>query len=112
MRLAESMVFPDTMIAAVPQRDRLSPAFLESAWQQTSARSQIEAGARTTNGTFKINQTVIEDIRLPVPPLPLQNEFTQRVTDIRDLETEQATSHRRLESLFQSMLHRAFWGEL
>ena len=112
VRLAESMVFPDTMIAAVSQRDRLSPAFLESAWQQTSARSQIEAGARTTNGTFKINQTVIEDIRLPVPPLPLQNEFTLRVTDIRDLETQQASSRRRLDDLFASLLHRAFNGQL
>jgi len=35
-----------------------------------------------------------------------------RVTEIRAMEVEQATSRRRLDDLFQSMLHRAFSGEL
>ncbi|HVB35488.1 MAG TPA: restriction endonuclease subunit S [Patescibacteria group bacterium] len=46
------------------------------------------------------------------PPLPLQKEFAERVTEIRGLEAEQAASRRRLEDLFQSLLHRAFQGEL
>src|ERR1035437_8381504 len=50
--------------------------------------------------------------RLPVPPLPLQKEFAQRVTEIRELEASQATSRTRLDALFQSMLHRAFNGDL
>ena len=41
----------------------------------------------------------------------LQKEFAQRVREIRELEATQAASQR-LEALFQSMLHRAFNGEL
>ena len=36
----------------------------------------------------------------------------QGVTEIRELEAEQTTSRTRLDALFQSMLHRAFNGEL
>ena len=100
------------MIAGVPKTERLLPVFLEEAWNLPVTRSQIASGARTTNGTFKINQTVIEQIRLLVPPLPLQKEFAKRVSEIREMEAAQAASRRRLEALFQSLLHRAFNGEL
>lgn len=36
----------------------------------------------------------------------------QRAKEIRELEAGQATSRTRLDALFQSMLHRAFNGEL
>lgn len=111
-QLPKGIVFPDTIIAAVPKLDRLVPAFLEAAWEQANTRSQIQASARTTNGTYKINQTAIEQIRLLLPPLPLQREFAARVSDIRAMQAEQATSRRRLDDLFNSMLHRAFQGEL
>jgi len=112
LHLTKSTVFPDTMIAAAPKLDRLFPVFLEAAWKQPRTRSQIQSNARTTNGTFKINQAAIEQIQLPVPPLPLQKEFAARVSDIRAVQAEQSASRRRLDELFQSMLHRAFNGEL
>jgi len=49
---------------------------------------------------------------VPIPPLPLQKEFARRVTEIRKLEASQTASRQRLDALFQSMLHRAFNGEL
>ena len=106
------IVFPDTMIAAKPLPGRILPQFLEAAWQQAIVRNQIQAGARTTNGSFKINQKVIEEVRLPVPELPLQKVFAERVAEIRELEAAQAASRSRLEDLIQSMLHRAFTGDL
>jgi type I restriction enzyme S subunit len=51
-------------------------------------------------------------IPIPVPPLTLQKEFAQRVKEIRELEAGQASSRVCLDALFQSMLHRAFNGEL
>ena len=53
----------------------------------------------------------VEQFSIPVPPLPLQKEFAERVTEIRELEAAQAASRQHLEALFQSMLHRAFNGE-
>jgi type I restriction enzyme S subunit len=59
-----------------------------------------------------INKSTLESIPAIRPPLPLQKEFGMRVKEIRALEAEQAASRRRLNDLFQSMLHRAFSGEL
>ena len=59
-----------------------------------------------------INLRILSELTIPVPPLPLQQEFARRVAKIRDLESGQAASRLRLENLFQSMLHRAFNGEI
>jgi type I restriction enzyme, S subunit len=68
--------------------------------------------ARGAVGQANINSKELKSIVVPVPPLDLQVEFAQRVTEIRELEASQATSRTRLDALFQSMLHRAFNGDL
>ena len=50
----------------------------------------------------------LASIRIPLPPLPMQQEFALRVSEIRALQAAQAASRERTEHLFQSMLHRAF----
>jgi type I restriction enzyme S subunit len=49
---------------------------------------------------------------IPFPPIPLQCAFAARVAEVRAVEAQQAASRRRLNDLFQSLLHRAFRGEL
>ncbi len=66
-------------------------------------RANIEEGAYSF-----MNTTVLKALRIYVPPLTLQAEFAQRVTEIRELEASQAASRTRLDALFQSVLHRAF----
>ena len=73
--LMKDMVFPDTMIAARIKQEQIILPYLRCAWNQPSTRKQIEASAKTTNGTFKINQTALGNIKLLVPPLELQQEF-------------------------------------
>jgi type I restriction enzyme S subunit len=68
--------------------------------------------ARGAVGQANINSKELKSIPVPVPPLPLQSEFAQRVAEIRELEAAQATSRTRLDALFQSMLHHAFNEEL
>jgi type I restriction enzyme, S subunit len=49
---------------------------------------------------------------IPLPPKGLQDRFAARVAEIRQLQAAQAASRQRLEDLFQSLVHRAFQGEL
>ena len=60
----------------------------------------------------KLNRVQLASIEAPVPPLALQKEFGQRVTEVGELEAAHASSRARLDTLFQSMLYRAFAGEL
>jgi type I restriction enzyme S subunit len=59
-----------------------------------------------------INLQTLRNLELRVPPVELQRTFAARVAEIRAMGAEQAASRRRLDDLFQSLLHRAFQGEL
>jgi type I restriction enzyme, S subunit len=59
-----------------------------------------------------LNTGIMKNFPIAVPPLPLQRQFAARVAEVRALEAQQAASRQRLDDLFQSMLHRAFRGEL
>jgi type I restriction enzyme S subunit len=48
----------------------------------------------------------------PLPPLPRQRRFAEHVAEYRKLETGQATSRRRLDDLFQSVLYQAYKGKI
>ena len=64
------------------------------------------------HGTKKLDVPRLIETPVPIPPLPLQCHFANRVAGIRAMEANQSTSRRRLNDLFQSLLHRAFRGDL
>lgn len=100
------LVFPDTVIAARMDKTKIDPAYLETAWRQPGVRQQIQASARTTNGTHKINQESLSSIELLLPPLADQHQFARRVAAIpRPGLTE-------LDELFASLQSHAFAGQL
>jgi type I restriction enzyme S subunit len=59
-----------------------------------------------------LKKSLFEEIEIPVPPIVIQKEFSERAKEIRSLELDQVVADQRLESLFQSLLHRAFEGKL
>ena len=105
-------VFPDTIIACRPRRGVLDDEYLSAVWRSAAVRDQIVSGARTTNGTFKVNQQVLAAMRFPLPAIGAQREFARFASSI--------SAHRRLADdaaaqsggLFDSLFHRAFAGEL
>lgn len=104
--------FPDIIIAARIQQDRTRPAFLEAVWRSTLVRAQIESKARTTNGTYKVNQTILEGISFYSPDLELQDEFARRISSIDELRARNWASLAELDALFGSLQDRAFRGLL
>lgn len=106
------VTFPDTMIAARLVPERMERAFLQHLWNSNAVRRQIESLARTTNGTFKVNQTMLEGVTLVSPPVALQNEFARRVAAVEGLKSTHRASLTALDALFASLQHRAFRGEL
>lgn len=106
------VTFPDTMIAARVDQERLEPRFVESVWSSRAVRRQIEAMARTTNGTFKINQAALERVELMLPPRDLQRSFARRAAAVDKLKAAHRASLTQLDALFASLQHLAFRGEL
>lgn len=106
------LVFPDTVIAGRVDTALVEMDFLEAAWRRRPVRAQIEAVARTTNGTFKVNQQTLSGILLQVPPIGLQRKFADRVARINAHRSAVTRALASDDELFASLQSRAFRGEL
>lgn len=109
--LPERAVFAGYLIRFKFDQKEVLPIFIASFLQTPAYWQQLNSHKRAV-AQPNVNAKQLASIRLPLPPLPLQKEFAARVSEIRAMQAEQAASRRRLENLFQSMLHRAFQGEL
>lgn len=100
--------FPDSVVGFSPG-DRVTVEFVQSWLRTVQGRLEEEAPQAAQKN---INLKTLRELELTVPPIELQRTFAARVAEIRGLETAQAASRKRLADLFQSLLHRAFHGEL
>jgi len=95
-----------------PDRTKVHPRFLWAALLFDPAIRQQTASVGGGAIMEGWNSTIIRELTLHVPPLELQNEFVGLVAEARELDAAQFASRQRLDDLFQSLLHRAFQGEL
>lgn len=108
------VIFPDTMM----RLRFLQPLteWVNTVWPSPFVRRQIEEGAKTTAGIWKISQPQLASVVLPLPPLPEQayiaSEVERRLSILDNMEATVAAELKRAEATRQSILHRAFTGEL
>ena len=89
------------------------PEYLWGLMVSPVMRRQVQRLASGSAGSMpNISKQRLRGVSIPVPPLVLQRQFAARVAEIRALQASQAEIRRRLDDLFQSMLHRTFQGEL
>jgi type I restriction enzyme, S subunit len=77
--------YPDTIIAARVETNKVSKEYIQQAWKSRFIRNQIESAARTTNGTYKINQRTLSQIRLPLPDHRRQHLFDTIVDQLTSI---------------------------
>jgi type I restriction enzyme S subunit len=63
-------------------------------------------------GQSSISPTLLKEFPMPIPPLPLQEQFAHVVHKFERLRTQQCEAERQAEHLFQALLHRAFRREV
>ena len=93
-------------------QDYLVPDFFHDFLQTQQAKNYFLSCAKKTTNLASINLTQLRALPVPLPPLDLQRQFAQRVQEAREIGASQAQSAERIEALYQSMLSRAFAGEL
>ncbi len=59
-----------------------------------------------------LNQQILSELMIPIPPIELQNEFADFVKQVDKLKFEMENSLKELEDNFNSLMQRAFKGEL
>lgn len=74
---------------------------------------QMKIDAQTKGATFReITLTRLREIEIPLPPLKLQKQFAERVKVIEEQKSIAQASAVKSEELFNSLLQKAFNGEL
>ena len=71
----------------------------------------IKCSKQTTN-LATINMTQLKDFQVPQLPYEVQEKFTKVLSRFQSLTKKLEESERQSEMLFQSLLHKAFSGEL
>ena len=102
------LIFPDTVIAARVDENKILLPYLFVAWKQPAVREQIEKEARTTNGTYKINQKVICSVTLPLPSLDIQREFLRTITQLDKSKFELKQAIANISELMKSLIQQDF----
>lgn len=93
-------------------RDRALPVYVSRYLNSHKGRRHLLASARTTSGLNTISTSIVRSTPLPVPPLAVQREFSDRIDSIRS-HAARANRHLvQLDVLFASLQYRAFRGEL
>lgn len=93
----ERVAFPDTAIRARLRADILESKWLWYVWESRFVRRQVEAGAKTTAGIFKISQDVLYAVRLPLPTLVEQRELVAKIEQLMEFCDELERGLRRAE---------------
>lgn len=74
---------------------------------------QSEISKRSTGSTARgIRSKEFEKILIPIPSIDLQNKFADLVHKVEKLKGKQKQSETQLQNLFNSLMQRAFKGEL
>ncbi len=92
--------------------NRLHPLFLNWLVGSRRGKNYFLRSAKQTTGIASINMTQLRGFPLLVPPIELQRSFAARAADVSRVKGDAAASMAEMETLFTSLQHRAFRGEL
>jgi type I restriction enzyme S subunit len=104
--------FQNTLIRFRADRTKTEPEFslwLFLSYLRTGEFAKISA---KTSNVAHLGSGRFANMSYIVPPLHFQKEFAARVGEARAIQSAQGRSAGRVEALYQSMLSRAFAGEL
>ena len=112
----EKYLFAGYLIRLRPNGERVNSKFLLRALESHSLRIQIEEKAKSTSGVNNINSAEIQSLQISLPPLPEQHrivkEIESRLSQAEAAEIRIAEALQKTEALRQSILKKAFSGEL
>ncbi|EMA48835.1 restriction endonuclease subunit S [Halococcus salifodinae] len=111
----EDCIYPDILIS-IKFRPQLSAKFFVYLLNSPPIRPQIEVGAKTSTGLWKISQNTISNIRVPCPPVEEQQEIVESIdsasSELDHLTQKTQRSIDLLEEKRQALITAAVTGQI
>jgi len=99
------------LIRFKPDINQIIPLYLFALTHTEYYKSWVEARKRVA-GQPNINGQEYSSFSVLCPPVPLQQKFSSLLNHLNNNRKNRYECHARLETLFNSLLHRAFTGDL
>ncbi|MCA2701403.1 MAG: restriction endonuclease subunit S [Microcystis sp. M179S2] len=109
--LSPCQLFSSFMIRVRPRTDLINPEFLSLMLRTPPMRNRLILGSNTSTIT-NISQPGLSKIEVVVPPIKTQNLITKVTKNIEESVRCHLQALEQSENLFNSLLQRAFRGEL
>lgn len=88
------------------------PEYVIAAFKTQFIKNELEIRKSGTTNVFAVYYKDLKTLPMPLPPLALQQTFASRVRVIESLKGVHQVALIELDTLFASLQHRAFRGEL
>lgn len=100
--------FPDSVVGFSPNAQTTTEyvqywlGFLQKILEDTAPESAQK----------NINLEILRNLDIPLPPIDLQRQFSTQLTNVQEMKAKQTAGVVSVDTLFNSLTHRAFRGEL
>lgn len=108
----EPLIFESSLIRVRLNRDILDPIFFFSYMLQPRARETYVFPHVTRSTISGINQAGLQRVQVLVPPISIQKDYRRLYERVKSLGSSHEGNMELLDNLFNSLLQRAFRGEL
>jgi type I restriction enzyme S subunit len=99
------------LIILRPKKENVNADYLSRFLNSEYGKAQALAG-NTGLAQQHLNVGAIRHVKIPLPPLPLQQQFAHVVEDVERVRQRQVESEKEIEGLCEGLMARAFEGEL
>ena len=104
------------LIRIRPNLDKVNPQFLAFFLESTTGRDALAERRRTSAGQYNLNSKSLRSIPFPCPPLSFQLSIVEQMVHQKQVVNKVMAVHSDIQdqdmALRQTILHRAFTGEL
>lgn len=100
--------FPDSVVGFSPNSQTTTEyvqywlSFLQKILEDTAPESAQK----------NINLAILKNLNIPLPPVESQKQFSKQLNNVQKFKTKQTAGTTEIATLFNSLTHRAFRGEL
>jgi type I restriction enzyme S subunit len=109
---SKNLVYESSLIRITPKKELANSFYLYFFFSNKGARNKFINKYISRSTISGINNKGLNSINIPLPPITLQNQFAERIQLIEQQKQQAQASLEKSEALFNSLLQRAFTGEL
>lgn len=109
--LEEPMIIAGYIIR-IRLKEQVLPVYLSMFLNSDYGKQLLKSIAKGAVNQANINAQELKSIKISIPPIELQNQFADFVTQVDKLKFEMEKSLKELEDNFNSLMQKAFKGEL